>query len=45
MSDYRIRRGYVNDYDALVSKLNGNTSSNQFEQSLMELGQVLGFKR
>ncbi len=43
MSDYRIRRGYVNNYDALVSKLNRNTSSNQFEQSLMELGQVLGF--
>ena len=43
MSDYRIRRGYVSDYDALVSKLNRNTSSNQFEQSLMELGQVLGF--
>ena len=43
MSDYRIRRGYVNDYDALVSKLNRNTSSNQFEQSLMELGHVLGF--
>ena len=43
MSDYRIRRGYLNGYDTLVSKLTRNTSSNQFEQSLMELGQVLGF--
>ena len=35
MLDYRIRRGYVNDYDALVSTLTRNTSSNQFEQSLV----------
>lgn len=42
MAEYRMRRGYVSDYDAAVSMLNHSASANQFEQSLMELGLALG---
>lgn len=41
---YRIRFGYVAEFEEAVSHLNGTASSNQFEQSLAELGTFLGFK-
>lgn len=44
MIEYRVRRGYVSQFDNVVSRLNHNASSNQFEESLKELGLALGFR-
>ncbi len=43
MPSQRMRRGHISRFEESVSRLVPDASSNQFEQSLMELGQVLGF--
>ncbi|MBB1607505.1 MULTISPECIES: DEAD/DEAH box helicase [unclassified Pseudomonas] len=39
---YRIRRGLLQRFEQVVSKLNANASANQFEQALAELGELIG---
>ncbi len=38
------RRGYLNEFEAVVSLLVPSASSNQFEQALADLGSMLGFR-
>lgn len=40
---YSHRKGLVSDFDESTSKLTGDSSANQFEQALCELGSFLGF--
>ncbi len=40
----RMRRGFLNDFENIVSNLHENSSANQFEKSLHELAPMLGFK-
>lgn len=40
---YRIRKGYVAQFDEAISHLVPGASANQFEQALAELGGYLGF--
>ncbi|POA62708.1 DEAD/DEAH box helicase [Pseudomonas sp. GW531-T4] len=39
---YRIRRGLLQRFEEVVSKLHGNASANQFEQALADLGSLIG---
>jgi replicative superfamily II helicase len=39
---YRIRRGLLQRFEEVVSKLHGGASANQFEQALAELGSLIG---
>lgn len=39
---YRIRRGLIQHFEQVVSMLNANSSANQFEQALADLGEMIG---
>lgn len=39
---YRMRRGLLQQFEQVVSKLNANASANQFEQALADLGKMIG---
>ena len=39
---YRMRRGLLQRFELVVSKLNSNASANQFEQALADLGELIG---
>lgn len=39
---YRMRRGLLQQFEQVVSKLNANSSANQFEQALADLGRMIG---
>lgn len=41
--EYRQRMGYLEEYDEITSRLNPNTSAGEFEESLKQLGNILGF--
>ncbi|MEQ5833806.1 DEAD/DEAH box helicase [Marinobacter sp. NFXS9] len=43
VGQYRFRRGLENDFDSVVAKLAPTSSASQFEQSLADLGQLIGF--
>jgi hypothetical protein len=43
IEEFGTRRGYVAEFDEVVSHLVREASSNQFEQSLADLGAILGF--
>jgi replicative superfamily II helicase len=43
VDDFGARRGYIAEFDEVVSHLVPQASSNQFEQSLADLGSMLGF--
>jgi hypothetical protein len=42
LSGYRVRRGFMRDFEETVSFLAPAASANQFEQALAEFGQMLG---
>ncbi len=42
MRGYRIRRGLLQRFEQVASKLNSNASANQFEQALADLGELIG---
>jgi replicative superfamily II helicase len=39
---YRFRLGFLQSFEDVASRLNENSSANQFEQALMELGIMIG---
>lgn len=39
---YRVRRGLMQDFEQAVSMLNANSTANQFEQALADLGKMIG---
>lgn len=43
LAGYRARRGFMKDFDEVVAFLVASSSANQFEQALMDLGNMLGF--
>lgn len=43
LSRYQIRRGFATYFEDVVSKLVRESSSNQFEESMKELGTIMGF--
>jgi replicative superfamily II helicase len=43
LKEYRERRGYLSEFKRITSFLNPHATTNQFEQSLQELGCLLGF--
>jgi replicative superfamily II helicase len=43
LGGYRIRKGYLSNFDEIVKDLTLSASSNQFEEALKNLGIVLGF--
>jgi replicative superfamily II helicase len=43
IEEFGTRRGYIAEFDEVVSHLVREASSNQFEQSLADLGAILGF--
>jgi replicative superfamily II helicase len=44
IDEYQPRRGYMNEFEDVVSLLVPSASSNQFEQALADLGSMLGFR-
>lgn len=40
---YKFRRGFLQSFEEVVTFLNQNASSNQFEKSLAELARMIGF--
>jgi hypothetical protein len=43
LAGYRVRRGFLREFEETVSLLVPAASANQFEQALADLGQMLGF--
>lgn len=43
LAGYRVRRGFLREFEETVSFLVPDASSNQFEQALADLGRMLGF--
>lgn len=43
VAQYHLRRGFLAEFDSTVSQLTKDASSNQFEDALMKLGNMLGF--
>jgi replicative superfamily II helicase len=43
LAEFGYRRGYLAYFDETVSQLTANSSANQFEEALAELGRILGF--
>lgn len=39
---YRMRRGLLQRFEQVASRLNANASANQFEQALADLGELIG---
>lgn len=44
VDEFRPRRGYMNEFEEVVTLLVPSASANQFEQSLADLGTILGFR-
>lgn len=44
IGDYRKRLGHLSNFEEIVQNLHKEASSNQFEQSLCELAEILGFR-
>ncbi|MDX2152890.1 MAG: DEAD/DEAH box helicase family protein [Bryobacteraceae bacterium] len=44
LKPFRYRRGYLSQFEEVVALLAPNSSSNQFEQSMADLGTMLGFE-
>lgn len=42
IGSYRIRKGFMQEFEQVVSNLHSNASANQFEQALAQLGELLG---
>lgn len=42
LRDYRLRRGFLQEFENCVSYLNANSSANQFEGALANLGRMIG---
>jgi hypothetical protein len=42
LRDYRLRRGFLQEFEDRVSYLNANSSANQFEGALADLGRMIG---
>lgn len=42
LGGYRIRRGLLHRFEEVVAQLHPNATANQFEQALVELGQMIG---
>lgn len=40
--EFRNRRGFLHEFDEVVAALNPNASANQFEQSLLRFGTMIG---
>ncbi len=43
LSSYRVRRGFLQDFEEAVALLVASASANQFEQALADFGQMIGF--
>lgn len=43
LDEYRYKRGFLSNFDEIVSHLVPEASTNQFEQALADLGSLLGF--
>lgn len=43
IQNYKLRRGYLTHFEEITSKLVPSSTANQFEESLKELGIILGF--
>jgi replicative superfamily II helicase len=43
MGDYRLRRGYLQSFEEVVTGLHKDASANLFEQSLADFAQMIGF--
>lgn len=42
LRDFRLRRGFLQEFEDRVSYLNANSSANQFEGALADLGRMIG---
>ena len=42
LEGYRIRRGLLKRFEDIISQLHSNSTANQFEQSLVDLAQMIG---
>lgn len=42
LRDFRLRRGFLQEFEDHVSYLNANSSANQFEGALADLGRMIG---
>ena len=42
ISEYRLRRGFLNRFEEVVTHLHPDSSPNQFEQALADLGTIIG---
>lgn len=43
LADYRLRRGFIKNFDEVVAKLHHNSSANQFEKALADIAIMIGF--
>lgn len=43
LAEYRVRRGFLREFEETVAILTPAASANQFEQALADLGEMLGF--
>lgn len=43
IADYRLRQGFLQSFEKVVSNLHHNSSANQFEQALADLAIMIGF--
>ncbi|WP_404466861.1 DEAD/DEAH box helicase family protein [Planococcus rifietoensis] len=43
IGDYRLRQGYLQSFEEIVTNLHKDASANQFEQALCDLATMLGF--
>ena len=43
LAEYRVRRGFLREFEETVTFLTPAASANQFEQALADLGEMLGF--
>ena len=41
--EYRLRQGYLQSFESIVSNLHSDATANKFEQSLCDLGTAIGF--
>ena len=44
IDSFRVRRGYIAEFDEVISHLVPESSANQFEQALADFGSMLGFR-
>ena len=43
VSEYRLRRGFLQRFEEVISHLHHDSSANQFEEALADLGKMIGF--